>query len=110
MLIQASSEFSDLKQDSEKFRYIQLFAQSTKNAVNGNLEVLKNIKCVIKEVSFTATNTDTLVNHGLGFTPNAYILAGSTVAMSIYDGSQTANSSNIVLKSNAVGTARILIF
>jgi hypothetical protein len=107
--IKASSDIDGVPEDQFK-RFVQIFLQDAQRVVNGSIELLKNVKLKSKTITFTAANTNVTVQHGLGFTPNGYIMAGGTAAMVIYDGSVTKSSSNITLKSSAAGTATILFF
>lgn len=108
--INASSKFTDLTQDSEKFRYIQLFCQSVQQTVNGNLDFKKNLRVKFKSVVFTTADTNVEVTHGLGFIPNGYIVIGLNNNMIIYDGSTPSTTQTITLKSDNDGTAQIMFF
>jgi len=105
-----SPQITDLNDQSEKFRYIQLCLQGIVSQVNGNIEFLKNMKAKQVEVVFSAANTNTAVQHGLGYVPNGYIVYRLSAAMIVYDGTGTNSTSVISLKSSATGTAKILIF
>lgn len=110
--IQASAEIYDIKEDSEKFRYIQLFLQAVKQVVNGRLEFSTNVKFSPVTVEFTAANTSLLITHGLSRVPKGYLVVSKSADMTIYGDnvniSLIANSSTITLKSSATGTCQIL--
>lgn len=109
-LIQSSSQIADIKDDKEKFRYIQLFLQGVQNVVNGKIEFVSNIRVKIKSVTFNEVDVDKTIEHGLGFVPNGYFIVGLSAAMIVSDGSSDADASEITLKSNAVGEAQVMFF
>lgn len=90
-------------------RYVSVTANSIIDVVNGNLST-ENIVKTVASVEFTATNTDTVVKHGLNNVPTGYIVIGSTVAMTVYNGTKDFTDDSITIKSTATGTATILIF
>ena len=107
-LIKATSSITDLDEMPEKFRYIQLFLQSTLDVVNGRLTLAENHLIKTVGVAFSATDTDVSVNHGLGRAPRGYLVVSQTSAMIIYSGSVSATKTTISLRSNATGTAQIM--
>ena len=109
-LVQASSNITNIKETEERFRFITLFLSEMQEQFNGNIEILKNLKVKLISARFSAADTNTSVTHGLGFTPNGYILVGASAAMSLYDGTGTTNTTVKSLKSSATGTASILFF
>lgn len=109
-LIQASSQFTNVDKDEDKFRFIQVFQQQVQSVVNGKIEFVSNIQSKLKQVTFTATDTDTSIDHGLGIIPNGYFIVGLSAAMIIYDGSLETTSSVIFLRSSAIGIASIMFF
>jgi hypothetical protein len=108
--ISASTKIEMIKEDSEKFRYISIVLDNIAAVVNGNVEFLVNMRLKQVSVTFTATNTDTSVAHGLGFLPSGYIIIGSTAAMSVYDGSISNTVTTLTLRASATGTVRLLVF
>lgn len=78
--------------------------------INGQLTFGDNIAAKIVSFTFPTANADAVINHTLSTVPRGYILIGSDVAMSLYDGTQPSNDNQITLKSSAAGTARILFF
>lgn len=93
----------------DKFRSIALCLKDLQSILNKNIAVSENLKGAILSVTFTATNTNTQMRHGLSFTPSNYIVVGLSASMVIYDGN--ANDATFVnFKSSALGTARIFVF
>lgn len=109
MKITIGTDFENNKEEDQA-RYIGVFADQVKNAVNGNLTFSDNVRCAIREVAFTAANVDVQVNHGLNNIPTGYIQSSASAAMSIYDGSAASDKTYIYLRSNAVGSSKVLIF
>ncbi len=100
----------NLKTVEELGRFSSIIFADIIRAVNGNLSFEDNINTKRIDVSFTAANTDTLVNHNLGRIPQGYILIKSNAATSIYDGSLESTEQLIYLKASAISEATILIF
>ena len=103
--LQQSTELVDVP-DKEKWKYCQLFLQGVKSKLNGGIQTINSnvtkVACV-----FTATDTDTTINHGIGRVPRGYRVVSLSAAMIIYDGTIAATNSTITLKSSAVGTAQV---
>lgn len=109
MKISASSDIDKLKAE-EVQKYVALYLDQVTNLVNGNLSFADNFNAKLLTVTFSAANTDVASIHGLGRVPSGYFLVGSTAAMSIYDGASANTSSLLYLRSNATGTARLVVF
>lgn len=109
-LIRASDQIENIREDKEKFRYIQLYLQDNTNQVNGGLEILKNLRQSVVSATFTSANTDTTFNHSLNSVPNGFIVIWLSAAMTVYNGSINASNTQITLRSSAVGTAQVLLF
>lgn len=109
-LVQASPDILNLKDDAERFRYIQLALQDIIQQINGNIEIPTNLKANLVNVTFATANDDTSVSHGLGRVPQGYIELDKTEAMSIYRGSGLTNSLVISLRSSAAGRINILFY
>ncbi len=109
MKIQAATNFDTVKKE-EVPRFVEIFAQDVVNVVNGNVEFGTNIKSTIVSVTFSASDTDTIVGHSLGKVPTGYIPVGLSWSMIVYTGSLSATNKQITLKSSATGTASILLF
>lgn len=94
----------------EQMRYVEIFLDNARQQINGNLELIENLRGVVKEISFSAPNVDQSVTHLLGFSPLGYLTIKKSANFNIYDGTGVTNSSVISLKSSAAGTATIFIF
>jgi hypothetical protein len=103
--ITASPEITEIRDDNNKFRYIQLFFQSVLSVVNGNIEFSRNIRPRPISVVFSSADTDVIINHGLKRVPRGYLKLSSSAAMNIYNGSNASTSTQITLRSDAAGTA-----
>lgn len=109
MRINTGTDFDNIP-EQDQIRYISVFGDQVKTALNGNVSFLDNIRGSIQIVSFQATAQDVQINHGLNSLPNGYFLIGSSVPMSIYDGVQRSDRTVIYLRSNAIGAAKVFIF
>ena len=112
MRIQAATGFDKVlaSKPEEVARFVEIFAGDCVNVVNGNLEFGANIKSASVRVTFTAANTDTVINHALGKPPSGYLIAGLSTNLIVYDGSMPSTKNTITLKSSAIGTATLLLF
>lgn len=109
MKIKAFDDISNVEGEEEIKRYVTQFNQAVKDAINGNIDFVDNCRTNIVSITFSASNTDTTVGHGLGRVPQGYILVGSSSAMSVYNGSGNT-ASQVTLRSSATGTASVLLF
>jgi len=110
MKINATPDLSNLTEISEVTRFGTRILKQLFDALNGNLTVADNFKWDSVSVEFGTADTEVQVVHTLGQVPNGYILAGATVAMSLFDGDTANTTTELYIKSNAVGTATVLIF
>lgn len=110
MIPQIFYNIENIKEDEQRWQYLSVQLKSYYDLLNRGLGFTDNFNSRTISATFAAINTNTSFEHGLGFTPTGYIPIGYTAAMSLYDGSTAWNKTNIVLKSDAVGVARILVF
>lgn len=108
--IQSSSKIENLPDLDEVKRYTSIALDDIIDNINGNLTVRDNLSMKLVSVTFTAANTELLVAHGLGRTPQGYLIASLTNAATIYDGTSENGIVNYYLKSSAICGARVLFF
>jgi len=110
--IQASTniETENNKDPKSVPKFVDLFFQDVVRVVNGGLDFATNFNAKTVTVPFTVANENTTVIHGLGRVPAGYLVVGLSTNMIIYDGSVAGTTSAIVLKSSAIGNARILVY
>lgn len=107
--ITASFSFDQVKPE-EMPRYLTLFGDQVVRTVNGGLDFQTNFNGTVVSLTFSATNTDTSVAHGLGRVPTGYLIIGRTANMGIYNGAASNTATNLILRSSSVGTASVLVF
>lgn len=116
--ITASTDF-DRVPEKEVPRYVSMYCEQVTTALTKGLTISDNFQSaplftelngVLLTCVFQSANTDGNYTHNLGRVPVGYIQCGSTVAMSIYDGTIAWTTSTITLESSAAGTARIFVF
>lgn len=78
--------------------------------INGKIEFGDNIKSQVVSVSFTASDTDTAVNHGLNKTGVNYFPTTKNVTCDIYSGNRSANNQTIYLRSTQVASVTLVLF
>lgn len=110
MKIKTSPDFSNIKDWTAAARYISSMFLEVVSILNGGLNFSENANITFASVNFVATNSEIRVPHSLGRTPTGYALAGQSVAMRIYDGLTANDSKNIYIKSDALGSATVMIF
>jgi hypothetical protein len=110
MKITAIDDISNVADVDQVKRFVTQFQINCKEVVNGNIDFTDNCRTALVSVTFTATNTNTSVSHGLGRVPRGFILVGSSVAMNVYNGSGTTDGTSLSVKADATGTASLLVF
>jgi hypothetical protein len=108
--ITASTDIDNVKPPEDVPRYVELALQDIVQQVNGNLTFAENIRCKLLSITFSSSDTDTTVTHGMGRVPAGYIVSGKSVACSVYDGSVDATAQTITLKSSAAATVGLIVF
>lgn len=107
--IQASADVSTV--DEKEFpKYVGLFLADVLRVVNGGIEFGSNISGKAVSAVFTAANTDTVIAHGLGRTPAGYIVTSLSASMVVYNGSVGSNTTNLIIRSSAVGSAGLFVY
>ena len=91
-------------------RYVDLCLTDIVRQINGSIDVQENLRISLQTVEFDSSDADKVVAHGLGRVPGGYIVSGRSVDLTIYDGGGLTDTTNISLRSSAVGTAKILFF
>lgn len=103
-------DLSNLENFEQLRRFGAALFREITDLLNGQVTFQDNFSANTLTQNFPIANQDTPINHGLGRVPSGYILVGADVAMSVYDGQGASTVDTIFLRSNAVGTARILIY
>lgn len=109
MKLSATPDVSNVTDDDLR-RFLTAFNNQVTQVMNGNIEFNDNTKSQKISVTFPTANAEVLISHGLARVPNGYILVGASVAMSLYDGDSSNTDKVLYLKSNAAGTAQIMVF
>lgn len=92
-------------------RQTQLLANNLGDMLNSGLIFQDNFRIQIVGVTFSAANTNTIVNHNLNAVPIGYLSIGSSAAFIIYNGSQNVLAkTSVTLKASGTGFATIMIF
>lgn len=107
--VTASYEFQACKPE-ELPRFLTLFGEQVARALNSGLDFETNFNSKFVSITFSATNTDTSVAHGLGRVPAGYIIIGLSAALTVYDGVGANTATNLFLRASATGTARLLVY
>lgn len=106
----SAANIHNLDNVADLVRYLAPFVEDTEQIINGNIEFNDNIKGQKLTVTFDSANVEVQVSHGLGRVAQGYFLVGSSVAMSIYDGTTANTAGNLYLRSNAAGVAQVMLF
>ena len=78
--------------------------------INGNLDLIQNLKMETLNVSFPSAGSEQDVRHRLGRVPVGYLVISRSAAISVYDGSNDWNQNSLFVRSSAPGRARLLVF
>lgn len=100
----------NISDDEERVQATTLFLKDVFNILNKGFTLTDNAKGAFLTVTFSLADTDTQIRHGLDFVPTNYLLCGSSVAMSVYDGTLSPDKTFIYLKTSAAGSARLFVF
>lgn len=101
---------SNIKTIEDLVKYSSITFSSIIDAINGNLALSDNIRLEIQNVTFTQANVDTVVRHGLGYSPNGYIVVGNSSNVTIYDGLRPSTNDALYLRATGSTNAKILLF
>lgn len=110
MKIKVTQDLSNIQTFEEFRRYCSISFSQIVEAINGNISIPDNCNISFVSADFSAANTEVKVIHGLGRTPNGWFVVSPTAAMQVYKGSTTDTSSEIYVKSSAIGACSLLVF
>lgn len=110
MKIKATPELSNLDNLSDVTRYATQVIREIVDLINGNIRISDNLSVAIRDVNFTASNTEVRVEHGLNRIPSGYILVKSNVSTTIFDGDTSNSTTLIYLKASVAASTKVLIF
>lgn len=96
--------------DQDRPRVIELAFQDIVRALTNGLSFSDNLDVKFVNITFTATDADTSVQHGLGRVPSGYFVIGSTCKSAPYNGTAANTKSLLTLKCSNLGTANLIIF
>lgn len=91
-------------------RYVAQDLSSIGAVLNGRVGLDENCDTSLVSVTFTATATDTAVIHTLNRVPTGFITVSPTAAMRIYAGTAPNTSTLVYVRTDAVGSAQLLVF
>lgn len=100
----------ETSKDDEKEKATTLFLKDVYNILNKGATLNDNIKGTLVSIEFTASNTNTVIRHGLDYVPSNYLICGTDSAIHVYDGSIEADKVFFYLRASAIGSARVFIF
>lgn len=103
-------EVSNAPDWTELRRAVSMAFKSIYELLNGRLNFSDNLRGKIIDVSFVASNTDTVIIHNLGFIPSYYLVIKSNVATQIYTGDGSWTNELIYLKASAISNCSIFVF
>lgn len=89
-------------------RFLSQFMKGVQELIGGNLNFNDNFRGQIIDVSFT-NGIELKIPHNLKFIPSGYLVTKTSTPMSVSVGTTQWTNSDIYLRSNATGTATVLI-
>jgi len=110
MKLEGFDAFANLDKPEDIARFLQIMGKNLGAILNGGLIFHDNFRGQELDVTFPTANADLSISHKLGYMPTGYLLTRASVAMRLYDGSRPFTRDTIYLKSDAAGTASIIIF
>lgn len=106
----SGTDISNSKTLEEIVRFCAKLFREIRDIINGGIVFSDNFSAKIQDVSFTAANSETQVEHNLGRIPTGYLMLSATAAAILYSGAQAADEKFIYLKSSAITTAKVMVF
>lgn len=110
MKITQDSNLDRIEEQKEQMRFLSIFCDQVTTMLNNGLLFSDNFNQKTLSVTFSAVNTDTAINHGLGRVPQGYIVIGRSANLVVYNGASQWTSSLIYLRSSALGSANMFVF
>lgn len=110
MKVSASADLDNLLDFDALKRFSAIAFKQVIDTINGNVDVVDNLRVKLVNATFAAANTDTQINHGLGRAPSGYILAGISGNFTVFNGTQGSTADLTYLQASAAGSAKILFF
>lgn len=108
--VQTSTKIENLSDIEDVKRYTSIALDAIVDEVNGNLTVKDNLSMKLVSVTFTVSNSEILISHGLGRAPLGFLVASLTNAATIYDGVSENGATNYYLRASATCGAKVLFF
>jgi len=100
----------NLKTLEELARFTSIMMNDVIRVINGELSFQDNLNTKFVDVSFTAANTETIINHDLGRIPSGYFVVTSNAATSVYSSTTASTQSLIYLKASAISEVKLIVF
>ena len=108
--IKVPQTLDNLKEFEDFRRFASLLFNQIVDTVNGNVDIVDNLRASLLSCNFPASGTEYQFNHGLNRIPRGYIVTKRNVALTVFDGNSANTKEFIYLQSSAVGTASVLVF
>lgn len=108
MKITASTEIANIKDPDDAKRYTSQALTNIAEALNGNIST-DNLRCAVKDVTFTGVNSEAQILHNLNVIPIGYIKLSQTAAISVTNSDRGSTDKYIWVRGSAVGTVKLLI-
>lgn len=96
--------------DKELRSHLERIFSELRFILNGNVDLLTNLKVEILDVVFAESYEQVNVRHNLGRVPRGYIVVGGDDARVIFNGPSPNTEFSLNLMSTWRGKARILVF
>lgn len=104
-------DISNITKLEDSIRYNAIVSNEFYRVLNGSVSFTDNMFVSRVEVTFASSGVDVVVPHTLQVVPTGYIPVKRSAAITIYDGSNSAWTSDyLYLRSDGAGTATILVF
>lgn len=97
-------------QEDKKESSLTLFLKDIYTILSKGIVFQDNFRGVVLDVTFSLADTDTIIPHGLSYTPTKYIVLSRSANFVVYNGSQSGDLQNFYLRSSGTGNISVFIF
>lgn len=105
-----SDLLQNLKDIEEVKRFLSIAIQKILQQINGSLEFVQNVKASGPHDVTLVSGSVVKVDHGLGQTPQGYLVISQSAAFTIFKATSPEwDSGSIYLNASGSGTAKVLI-
>lgn len=109
MKIKTIFDMSNVAELPDLVRFCSQAIKEIVETINGRLD-FGNLRTSIVSVTFSGTTSNLAIEHGLGRTPEGYIIVSRSVNITVFDGTSGNTDTVLNLGSSGAGTVSVMAF